>query len=142
MELVRAEMEPDAKGDDRLFLANTKFRGKSKKVVEIQKKPLVWSRTSQDGKLKKSDSIGHIFWRLQQKTNINGSRGFYCLRKTGATLIETIDPACTEMYLAHAEPGMKRAYAQRDWTRLERALVELERVLGLVVPGKCGHLDS
>jgi hypothetical protein len=41
-------------------------------------------------------------------------------------MIEQIDPAATEMYLAHAEPGMKRTYAQRDWARLERALVEME----------------
>jgi hypothetical protein len=41
-------------------------------------------------------------------------------------MIEQIDPAATEMYLAHAEPGMKRTYAQRDWARLERALGEME----------------
>jgi len=35
------------------------------------------------------------------------------------------------MYLSHSEKGMKRAYAERDWTRLERALVEMERVVGL-----------
>ncbi len=54
-------------------------------------------------------------------------RGFYCLRKTGASLIEKIDPLATEMYLSHAEPGMKRSYAERDWDRLGRALIEMER---------------
>jgi hypothetical protein len=29
------------------------------------------------------------------------------------------------MYLAHVENGMKRAYAQRDWGRLEKALGEM-----------------
>ena len=76
--------------------------------------------------MKKSDSIKSMFWRLQMKTGINDGRCFYCLRRTGATMIEQIDPAATEMYLAHAEPGMKRTYAERDWTRLERALVEME----------------
>jgi hypothetical protein len=41
-------------------------------------------------------------------------------------MIEQIDPAATEMYLAHAEAGMKRTYAERDWGRLERALGEME----------------
>jgi len=41
-------------------------------------------------------------------------------------MIEQIDPAATEMYLAHAEPGMKRTYAVRDWGRLGLALVEME----------------
>jgi integrase len=69
-----------------------------------------------------SDAIRNAFERLMDKVGINGHRGFYALRKTGATLIEKIDPAVTEMYLAHAEPGMKRAYAQRDWGRLAQAL--------------------
>ena len=48
-------------------------------------------------------------------------------RQTGATLIDAIDSDVTEMYLAHAEPGMKKAYVQRDWKRLGRALVKLEK---------------
>ena len=51
------------------------------------------------------------------------------LRKTGSTLIEQIDPLATELYLAHAEPGMKKHYAQRDWGRLEKALLEMEKRL-------------
>ena len=65
-------------------------------------------------------------WRsvaCSRRLRINDGRGFHCLRKTGATMIERIDPAATEMYLAHVENGMKRAYAQRDWGRLERATV-------------------
>jgi hypothetical protein len=30
---------------------------------------------------------------------------------------------------SHAEPGMKRNYAERDWARLKRALLEMERTL-------------
>ena len=39
----------------------------------------------------------------------------------------------TEMYLAHVENGMKRAYAQRDWGRLEKALGEMWEQLKDVV---------
>jgi hypothetical protein len=35
--------------------------------------------------------------------------GVLLLAKTGARMIEQIDPAATEMYLAHVENGMKRA---------------------------------
>ncbi len=73
--------------------------------------------------MRKWDAIATAFHRLQKKTGVNDGRGFYCLRKTGASMIEQIDPAATEMYLAHVENGMKRAYAQRDWGRLEKALL-------------------
>jgi len=63
---------------------------------------------------------------------MGSGRGFYCLRKAGASIIERIDPAVTEMYLSHAEPGMKRAYAERDWARLGRALTKMERQLPLM----------
>lgn len=55
--------------------------------------------------------------------------GFYSLRKTGATLIEQIDPLATEMYLSHSERGLTRNYAERDWGRLELALTEMGKRL-------------
>lgn len=39
----------------------------------------------------------------------------------------------TEMYLSHAEGGMKSAYARRDWKRLERALKKMGKMLETVV---------
>jgi hypothetical protein len=57
------------------------------------------------------------------------------LRKTGATEIEKINPAVTEMYLAHVERGMKRNYAQWNWTALDEALVKLENVFDLKFDG-------
>ncbi len=82
--------------------------------------------------MKHTDAIGHIFVRLLKKQGLhNTGRGFYSLRKTGASCIEKIDPLATEMYLAHAEPGMKKAYAQRDWDRLEKAVVEMEETFSL-----------
>jgi len=43
------------------------------------------------------------------------------------------DPSVTEMYLAHAERGMKRNYAERNWAALDQALVALEQVFRLAV---------
>lgn len=87
--------------------------------------PLVTSEL-RDGKLKRSDTVKCQFWRLMRKVKLDGGRGFYSLRKTGASQIERIDPAVTEMYLAHSERGMKRNYAERDWDRLGRTLDQLE----------------
>ena len=117
LELIHTHRAATAKGHDRLFLTRNG-------------NPLVW-RTVVNGELHMSDSIRCMLWQLQQKLGINDGRSFYSLRKTGATLIEQIDPAVTEMYLAHAEPGTKAAYAQRDWARLEKALYLLEGKLQL-----------
>lgn len=79
-----------------------------------------------------SDAVSNTFVRLLKKQGLhNTGRGFYSLRRTGASCIEKIDPLATEMYLAHVEQGMKRAYAQRDWARLDRALVEMEKAFSL-----------
>ena len=79
------------------------------------------------------DTVCISFRRLMEKVEVDGGRGFYGLRKTGATRPESIDPAATELYLSHSEKGMKRHYAQRDWSRLERALVRMEEMLGDVI---------
>jgi len=68
---------------------------------------------------------------FQKKAGLKNGRGLYCLRKTGAREIETIDPAVTEMYLGHAERGMKRNYAARDWEALDQALEKLGERFGL-----------
>ena len=117
MELMEKQKIPRAADQDRLFLTK---RGN----------PLVW-RNMADSTFNQSDSVRCAFWKLQRRLGINGGRSFYSLRRTGATLIERIDPAVTEMYLAHAEKGMKQLYAQRDWTRLENALHLLEGKLEL-----------
>lgn len=86
-----------------------------------------------DGKRKKSDAVKCLFWRAQRRTGINGKRGFYCLRKTGATEIEKINPLVTEMYLAHTEKGQKRHYAERTYTMLDAALEEMRCVFNLSI---------
>ena len=64
--------------------------------------------------------------KVLPKMGLDGGRSFYCLRKTGASEIEMIDPTVTEMYLAHSEKGMKRNYAERNWEVLGRAQRRLE----------------
>jgi hypothetical protein len=112
-----AALKADTRGDDRLFQngdGSTRLQAKWK-----------------DGKLKKSDSTECMIRRVQQKTGINGKRGFCTLTKTGAMEIEKINPAATEMYLAHVERGMKRNYAQRNGTALGEVMVKLEKVFDL-----------
>ncbi len=95
--------------------------------------PLIRSKIKADGSLNRTDVIKCAFFRLQKKTGINAGRSFRSLRKTGASIIEQIDPMCTEMYLSHSERGMKQFYAQRDWSRLAEALQEMEKRLRGVV---------
>ena len=83
------------------------------------------------GKRRKSDAVKCMFFKLQRKLGINGGRSFYCLRKTAATEIEKINPLVTETFLAHAERGMKRHYAERHFELLDEALGVMEGVVGL-----------
>ncbi|QNN21566.1 hypothetical protein HED60_04510 [Planctomycetales bacterium ZRK34] len=118
MELIRKEMVDDAGPDDRVFLNGNDL-------------PLVRRWLDAEGKAKMSDAVGNLFWRLQRNLCINGGRGFYSLRATGATEIERINPLVTELYLAHAERGMKRHYAVRDWSALDDALEVLGHIFDL-----------
>lgn len=117
LRLMRQEREQEAEGNDRLFMTR-------------QGHPLVWHAIVGD-KTTGSNAVSSASWRLLGKVEIDGGRSFSSLRNTGASMIEEIDPAVTEMYLAHVEPGMKRHYAQRDWGRLARALVQLGKKLNL-----------
>lgn len=113
LDLLKKHKRKNAQPEDRVFLTSKGF-------------PLV--RRFHDGeRAKMSDSVHNAFWRILKDLGLAKGRGFYCLRRTGATMIEAIDPLVTEMYLAHSEPGMKKAYAQRDWKQLGRALVKLEK---------------
>ena len=127
LQLLKQEMEPGASGTDRVFLTKPELNTEANNHKE--KYPLLRKGLRSNGKYWMSDAIKSAFWRIQVATGINGGRGFYCFRKTGATLIEEIDPAATEMYLSHAEHGMKQPYAARNWGRLEKALLQLEQRL-------------
>lgn len=118
--LARHRDSGAAAGDDRWFISD---RGR----------PLVHEALA-DGKLKRTDAVKNAFWRIQYHTGINGSRGFYSLRKTSASLIEQIDPLVTSMFLTHSVREMKRHYALRNWTALDAAIIELGRKFDLALP--------
>jgi hypothetical protein len=124
LKLLKEHRHEGSEDDDRVFLTQ------KKRNTDIPQS-LLRENIKEDGKLTRSDAIKNAFWRLLRKTKINNGRSFYSLRKTGATLIEEIDPLATEMYLSHGERGMKRNYAQRDWRRLARALKKMEKTLKL-----------
>jgi integrase len=122
-----------------LLKENCNVKAKADERVFTNKNGLPLARTKiVDGRLKKSNAISNAFFRVRQKTGINEGRSFYSLRKTGASLIEQIDPAVTEMYLSHAENGMKKVYTRRDWTRLGKALTVMEERLKQVVSVRNG----
>ena len=129
--------------DDRVFLSNVYRNRRGKMRVRDKKQPLPLVRREMvNGKFRHTDTVMNAFERVMRKVGIK-KRGFSSLRDTGAGMIEQIDPLATEMYLAHSEPGMKRHYAQRDWARLERALIEMwDRLKDvLAVPATDGCLQ-
>tara|TARA_A100001391_G_scaffold196789_1_gene175965 strand:+ start:153 stop:1289 length:1137 start_codon:yes stop_codon:yes gene_type:complete len=111
IEMLKLHGSFDGKPDDRVFL--------SAKELPLVREYFV------DDKFRREDSIRRAFTRLMKKTKMPNHRGFYSLRKTAASEIEVIDPAVTEMFLAHSEKGMKRHYAERDWKRLDMAIMKL-----------------
>lgn len=85
-----------------------------------------------DDKFKRTDAIRSAFFRLMKKTKVPNHRGFYSLRKTAASEVEKIDNSVTSMFLGHSEKGlMKRHYAERDWARLDKAIIKLGVLLDL-----------
>ena len=117
VEMLKKHGNLDGEPADRVFLSKSG-------------QPLVHERFVDD-KFKKTDVIRSAFSRLMKKTMIPNHRGFYSLRKTAASEIEAIDPAVTEMFLAHSEKAMKKHYAERDWSRLDLATTKLEKRFAL-----------
>lgn len=76
------------------------------------------------------DAIKQVWSPLVNK--IDGVRplGFRFLRKTAADAMKRIGGLeVSEMFLAHREPGLNKAYANRDWSRMHRALAEYRTTL-------------
>jgi len=117
VEMLKQHGNLDGEPNDRVFLSKSGH-------------PLVREYFIDD-KFKRTDAIRSAFFRLMKKTKMPNHRGFYSLRKTAASEIEAIDPAVTEMFLAHSEKAMKKHYAERDWNRLDSTIMKLEKVLGL-----------
>jgi integrase len=118
VEMLKLHGNLDSEPNDRVFLSNSGH-------------PLVREYFIDD-KFKRTDAIRSAFFRLMKKTKTPNHRGFYSLRKTAASEIETIDPAVTEMFLGHSEKGLKRHYAERDWARLDGAILKLGNIFQLV----------
>jgi len=96
-------------------------------------------------KLKRTDAVRSAFARVQRSTGINGHRGFYSLRKTAASTIETINALVTSMFLAHSSREMKRHYALPNREALDAAVLELGKKLGIegwpIHEGTCEATD-
>lgn len=118
MELLAPQLSSEATSTDRVFVGE-------------HGRPLVHEALV-EGALKRSDAVKSAFWRIQQKTGINGGRGFYTLRKTAASELEAIDPLVTSMFLAHSPREMKRHYAMRNWAALDEATDRLGERMALV----------
>ena len=119
MEMLKRHGNLDSKPSDRVFLSKSGH-------------PLVREYFIDD-KFKRTDAIRSAFFRLMKKTKMPNHRGFYSLRKAAASEIESIDPAVTEMFLAHSEKAMKKHYVERDWARLDSAIMKLEQAFSFEV---------
>ena len=114
VEMLKLHGNLDGKPNDRVFLSKSGH-------------PLVREYFIGD-KFKRTDAIRSAFFRLMKKTQLSNHRGFYSLRKTAASEVEKIDNSVTSMFLGHSAKGlMKHHYAERDWARLDAAIIELFR---------------
>lgn len=76
------------------------------------------------------DAINQVWLPLVKSTDGVRPLGFRFLRKTSADAMKRIGGLeVSEMFLAHQEPGLNKAYANRDWPRMHRALCEYRNTL-------------
>jgi integrase len=74
------------------------------------------------------DAISQSWRWIQRRSGVKGS--FKLLRKTAATMIKQIAGLeASEMMLAHTEPGINKAYAGRQWDKLDDALMVMWKQL-------------
>jgi len=72
------------------------------------------------------DAVEQAWKTLLRRIDPNRRLGFRFLRKTGADAIKRLGTLEeSEMYLAHAEPGINKAYANRNWGRMWGCLRQL-----------------
>jgi integrase len=87
--------------------------------------------TERGRRLKEVRHVGHkdAFWQAWRQMAMRSGikRGSpKLLRKTGAWMTKQIGGLeISEMYLAHQEPGMNKAYAGRRWDKMHAALSEM-----------------
>jgi hypothetical protein len=72
------------------------------------------------------DAVEQAWKALLQRIAPDRRLGIRFLRKTGADAIKRLGTLEeSEMYLAHAEPGINKAYANRNWGRMWECLRQL-----------------
>ncbi|MEO0511755.1 MAG: hypothetical protein AAF108_02520 [Planctomycetota bacterium] len=80
------------------------------------------------------DAIEQAWKRMLSTSGIERRLGFRYLRKTGADAIKRMGSLEeSEMYLSHAEPGINKVYANRNWDRMWACLQQLRAELPLLV---------
>lgn len=85
--------------------------------------------------------VSEAWRRITKRSGVTG-KSYKLLRKTGAWMTKQISGLeVSEMYLAHQEPGMNKAYAGRRWDKLDAALAEMRRQLEPMfrAGGNCGE---
>lgn len=81
------------------------------------------------------DSIDQHWKQLIARAQIGDWMGFRFLRKTGANAIKRLGGLEeSEMYLAHQETGLNKAYANRNWGRMWRCLEQFRDELPFLGP--------
>lgn len=81
------------------------------------------------------DSIDQHWKQLVVRARLGEWMGFRFLRKTGANAIKRLGGLEeSEMYLAHQEPGLNKAYANRNWERLWKCLDGFRKQLPFLGP--------
>lgn len=81
------------------------------------------------------DAIDQAWKSLHRRVPDTRWLGFRFLRKTGADAIKRLGGLEeSEMFLAHQEPGLNKAYANRNWNRMWRCLEAFRAELPFLGP--------
>jgi integrase len=82
------------------------------------------------------DAIEKHWAKLVLEAKLDRHLGFRFLRKTGADAIKRLGGLEeSEMYLSHQEPGINKAYANRNWSRMWECLRQLRQQLPFLGEG-------
>lgn len=95
--------------------------------------PLYAEKVNEKGNLIVNDSVRLAFNQLKQTKKAGfkeDPRSFKHLRKSAANEIEKVRPELTELFLAHAEAGMKRHYVNQYFDELFAETDKLESLYG------------
>lgn len=95
--------------------------------------PLHVDKLNDKGNMVRLDAINLAFDRLKNNKKAGfkeDPRSFKHLRKSAANEIEKVRPELTELFLAHAEAGMKRHYVNQHFDELFAETDKLEALYG------------